>query len=54
VAAGRPKQLAELRGKLETLLGAPLPAKYAHQVRRNRAPGINKFIEHWQGSNLSS
>jgi arylsulfatase A-like enzyme len=54
IAAAKPKQIAEMRAKLEALLGAPLPAKYAHQVRNNRAPGINKFIEHWQGSNLSS
>ena len=54
VAAAHLKQVADFRSKLEALLGAPLPAKYAHQVRRDAAPGMDQFIQHWEGSNLSS
>lgn len=52
IATAKPKVIAELRAKLEKLLGAPLPAKYAHQVRHNRAPGIHNFVERWKDSNL--
>ena len=54
IAAARPAVVGELRAKLERFLGAPLPAKYAHQVRPGRAPGLHQFMQHWKGSNLSS
>lgn len=52
VANAKPEVVSEMRGRLEELLGAPLPATYAHQARPGRAVGLPAFLEKWSGSNL--
>lgn len=52
VANAKPGVVKAMRGKLEALLGAPLPATYSHQPEKQNAPGLANFVERWEGSNL--
>jgi arylsulfatase A-like enzyme len=55
IAAAKPEIVKAMRAKLENLLGAPLPAKYAHQVNQNQKggpPGLRSLLPIWKLSNL--
>jgi arylsulfatase A-like enzyme len=53
IAAAKPGVLKAMRAKLEKLLGAPLPAQYAHHATKTPVPGLRTLIPQWNYSNLA-